>query len=77
MKFQNINFVKIIAFLYAIFVSIVFLIPFDAYIITGVIKREEQPGNIASYFIHLITFFIFYLLFYLSYKSLLKFFLLL
>ena len=72
MKFQNINFIKIISYLYAIFVSIALLIPLDSYIITGIIKREEQPSNITSYFIHLIIFFIFYLLFYLSYKSLLK-----
>ena len=72
MKFQNINFIKIISYLYAIFASIALLIPLDSYIITGIIKREEQPSNITSYFIHLIIFFIFYLLFYLSYKSLLK-----
>ena len=72
MKFQNINFIKIISYLYAIFVSIALLIPLDSNIITGIIKREEQPSNITSYFIHLIIFFIFYLLFYLSYKSLLK-----
>ena len=72
MKFQNINFIKIISYLYAIFVSIALLIPLDSYIITGIIKREEQPSNITSYFIHLIIFFIFYLLFYLSYKSLLN-----
>ena len=72
MKSQNINFIKIISFLYVIFVSIALLIPLDSYIITGIIKKEEQPSNITSYFIHLIIFFIFYLLFYLSYKSLLK-----
>ena len=72
MKSQNINFIKIISFLYVIFVSIALLIPLDGYIITGIIKKEEQPSNITSYFIHLIIFFIFYLLFYLSYKSLLN-----
>ena len=72
MKSQNINFIKIISFLYVIFVSIALLIPLDGYIITGIIKKEEQPSNITSYFIHLIIFFIFYLLFYLSYKNLLK-----
>ena len=60
MQFQNISYIKIISFLYAIFVSIAFLIPLDADIITSIIQREEQPGNIASYFLHLIIFFIFY-----------------
>ena len=72
MKFQNINYIKIISFFYTIFISIAFLIPLNAEIITGIIKRDAQPGNIASYFIHLIIFFILYFLFYLSYKSILK-----
>jgi len=71
-KSQKINFIKIISFLYVIFVSIALLIPLDGSIITGIIKKEEQPSNITSYFIHFIIFFIFYLLFYLSYKSLLN-----
>ena len=76
MKFQNINYIKIISFIYIIFISIAFLIPLDNEIITGIIKREAQPGNIVSYFIHLIIFFILYFLFYISYKRKLKIFLL-
>ena len=72
MKFQKITYIKYISILYAIFVSVAFLIPLDSYLITEIIEKEKHPGNNISYFIHLIIFFIFYFLFFISYESKLK-----
>lgn len=47
---------------YLIVLSIALLIPLDFFIITMIIEEKNQPTNNASYIIHLVLFFILYVL---------------
>jgi len=62
-------FFKIISFSYLIFLSIALLIPLDLFIITQFVAVEKQPSNNTSFIIHLVLFFILYLLFYFSFSN--------
>jgi VanZ family protein len=54
---------------YLIFLSIALLIPLDLFIITQFVAAEKQPSNNTSFIIHLVLFFILYLLFYFSFSN--------
>ena len=69
MIFQQKTKIKLISFLYAILVTISFLMPLDSYFIKEITETDTLPGNNTSYAIHLIIFFIFYFLFYLAYNG--------
>ena len=45
------------------------LIPLDLFIITQFVEVEKQPSNNTSFIIHLVLFFILYLLFYFSFSN--------
>ncbi len=62
-------FFKTISVFYLIFLSIVLLIPLDLFIITQFVAVEKQPSNNTSFIIHLVLFFILYLLFYFSFSK--------
>ena len=62
-------FFKLISFFYLIFLSIAFLIPLDLFVITQFVAVEKQPNNNTSFIIHLVLFFILYLLFYFSFSN--------
>ena len=73
-QFLNLNlivkqFFKIISFSYLIVLSIALLIPLDLFIITQFVEVEKQPSNNTSFIIHLVLFFILYLLFYFSFSN--------
>ena len=57
------QFFKIISFVYLIILSIALLIPLDF------IAEEKQPSNNTSFIIHLVLFFILYLVFYFSFSN--------
>jgi len=57
------QFFKIISFAYLIILSIALLIPLDF------IAEEGQPSNNTSFIIHLVLFFILYLVFYFSFSN--------
>ena len=57
------QFFKIISFAYLIILSIALLIPLD------LIAEEKQPSNNTSFIIHLVLFFILYLVFYFSFSN--------
>ena len=57
------QFFKIISFTYLIILSIALLIPLDF------IAEEKQPSNNTSFIIHLVLFFILYLVFYFSFSN--------
>ena len=61
------QFFKIISFSYLIVLSIALLIPLDFFIITQTV--EEEISNNTPYIIHLVLFFILYLLFYISFSN--------
>ena len=61
------QFFKIISFSYLIVLSIALLIPLDFFIITQTV--EEEISNNTSFIIHLVLFFILYLLFYFSFSN--------
>ena len=63
------QFFKIISFFYFIVLSIALLIPLDLFIITQFVEVEKQPSNNTSFIIHLVLFFILYLLFYFSFSN--------
>ena len=63
------QFFKIISFSYLIVLSIALLIPLDLFIITQFVEAEKQPSNNTSFIIHLVLFFILYLLFYFSFSN--------
>ena len=63
------QFFKIISFSYLIVLSITLLIPLDLFIITQFVEVEKQPNNNTSFIIHLVLFFILYLLFYFSFSN--------
>ena len=63
------QFFKIISFSYLIVLSIALLIPLDLFIITQFVEVEKHPSNNTSYIIHLVLFFILYLLFYFSFSN--------
>ena len=63
------QFFKIISFSYLIVLSITLLIPLDLFIITQFVEVEKQPSNNTSFIIHLVLFFILYLLFYFSFSN--------
>ena len=63
------QFFKIISFSYLIVLSIALLIPLDLFIITQFVEVEKQPSNNTSFIIHLVLFFILYLLFYFSFSN--------
>ena len=63
------QFFKIISFSYLIVLSIALLIPLDFFIITQFVEEEKQPSNNTSFIIHLVLFFILYLLFYFSFSN--------
>ena len=63
------QFFKIISFSYLIVLSIALLIPLDLFIITQFVEVEKQPNNNTSFIIHLVLFFILYLLFYFSFSN--------
>jgi len=60
---------RVISFSYLILVSMAFLIPLDFFIITQIIEEKNQPSNNSSFIIHLILFFILYLLFSFSFTN--------
>ena len=62
-------FFKTISIFYLIFLSIAFLIPLDLFIVTQFVAIEKQPTNNTSFIIHLVLFFILYLLFYFSFSN--------
>ena len=62
-------FFKIISFSYLFALSIALLIPLDLFIITQFVEVEKQPSNNTSFIIHLVLFFILYLLFYFSFSK--------
>ena len=62
-------FFKTISIFYLIFLSIAFLIPLDIFIVTQFVGIEKQPTNNTSFIIHLVLFFILYLLFYFSFSN--------
>ena len=62
-------FFKTISVFYFIFLSIALLIPLDLFIVTEFVAVEKQPSNNTSFIIHLVLFFIFYLLFYFSFSN--------
>ena len=62
-------FFKTISVSYLIFLSIALLIPLDLFIITQFVPVEKQPSNNTSFIIHLVLFFILYLLFYFSFSN--------
>ena len=62
-------FFKTISLSYLIFLSIALLIPLDFFIITQFVSVEKQPSNNTSFLIHLVLFFILYLLFYFSFSN--------
>ena len=49
--------------------SIALLIPLNLFIITQFVAVEKQPSNNTSFIIHLVLFFILYLLFYFSFSN--------
>ena len=63
------QFFKLISFSYLIVLSIALLIPLDLFIITQFVEAEKQPSNNTSFIIHLVLFFILYLLFYFSFSN--------
>ena len=63
------NNIRLISFIYLVFLSIAFLIPLDFYSVRLVIGEEHHPSNNTSYIIHLILFFILYFLFYFSFLN--------
>jgi VanZ family protein len=63
------QFFKIISFSYLIVLSLALLIPLDLFIITQFVEAEKQPSNNTSFIIHLVLFFILYLLFYFSFSN--------
>ena len=65
----NFLFFKTISIFYLIFLSIAFLIPLDIFIVTQFVAIEKQPTNNTSFIIHLVLFFILYLLFYFSFSN--------
>ena len=69
------KFFKIISYIYIIFLTIVFLIPLDFFLVTHFVEKENRPSNNSSYLIHIIFFSILYLLFYFSFSNKLKIFL--
>ena len=62
-------FFKTISLSYLIFLSIALLIPLDFFIITQFVSVEKQPSNNTSFLIHLVLFFILYLLLYFSFSN--------
>ena len=60
---------KTISVFYLIFLSIALLIPLDIFIVTEFVAVEKQPSNNTSFIIHLVLFFILYLLFYFSFSN--------
>ena len=58
---------KIISFSYLIVLSVALLIPLNLFIVTQFVAVEKQPSNNNSFIIHLVLFFILYLLFYFSF----------
>ena len=62
-------FFKTISLSYLIFLSIALLIPLDFFIVTQFVAVEKQPSNNTSFIIHLVLFFILYLLFYFSFSN--------
>tara|TARA_B100000945_G_C20166655_1_gene495761 strand:+ start:269 stop:646 length:378 start_codon:yes stop_codon:yes gene_type:complete len=62
-------FFKIISFSYLFVLSTALLIPLDLFIITQFVEVEKQPSNNTSFIIHLVLFFILYLLFYFSFSK--------
>ena len=63
------NFLKIISLIYLISISISFLIPLDFFVIRKIVDIKSQPNNNEAYFIHLLLFFILFVLFYYSFNS--------
>jgi len=60
---------KTISVFYFFFLSIALLIPLDFFIVTEFVAVEKQPSNNTSFIIHLVLFFILYLLFYFSFSN--------
>ena len=58
---------KIISFSYLIVLSVALLIPLNLFIVTQFVAVEKHPSNNNSFIIHLVLFFILYLLFYFSF----------
>ena len=63
------QFFKIISFSYLIVLSIALLMPLDLFIITQFVEVEKHLSNNTSFIIHLVLFFILYLLFYFSFSN--------
>ena len=61
------QFFKIISFFYLIVLSIALLIPLDLFIITQTVQEEISDNT--AFIIHLVLFFILYLLFYFSFSN--------
>ena len=62
-------FLKTISFSYLFVLSTALLIPLDLFIITQFVEEEKQPTNNTSFIIHLVLFFILYLIFYFSFSK--------
>lgn len=62
-------YLKIISFSYLIFISLAFLIPLEFFANNEIILDKQMPNNNTSFIIHLIIFFILYLLFILTFKN--------
>ena len=62
-------YLKIISFSYLIFISLAFLIPLEFFANNEIIIDKQMPNNNTSFIIHLIIFFILYLLFILTFKN--------
>ena len=58
---------KYLSILYLIFLSIIFLMPLDFYLITESLTTEQHPSNSTSFLIHFILFFILYSFMYFSF----------
>ena len=66
------KFIKIISYFYIILLTILLLIPLDLFFATQIIKEESQPSNSTSYIIHIMLFFILYLLLDLAFQNKIK-----
>ena len=60
---------RIISILYLICLTIVFLIPLDAFLVTQIVEVKNQPSNNTSYFIHFALFFILYFILYFTFLN--------
>ena len=58
-----------------VLLTVLLLIPMDLFLVTQIIEEESHPSNQTSYIIHIVLFFILFLLLYFSFQNKLKIFL--